>query len=58
MFVWFMPPDIFWAVLWAIEVRGVIWIPLTVEFAGMKEITQVMTSLASIGIWEPVASSV
>jgi hypothetical protein len=58
IFVGVMPPDIFWAMLWPIEVKGVIWIPLAVEPPGIDEIMQVMTSFEPMGIWEPVASSI
>jgi hypothetical protein len=53
-----MPPDIFCALAWAIEVRGVIWIPLIVEPAVTEGMTLVITSPENMVIAVPVAKSV
>jgi len=59
MFASDMPPVIVCALAWAIEVRGVIWIPLMVEPAVTEGMTLVITSPVCIGILVVlVASSV
>ena len=52
-----MPPDMWRALAWAMEVSGVTWIPVVAAPAATEGMSQAITSPACMVIMVPLASS-